>query len=164
MAETAAKGLTPLARLALALVIIFLLVGFYWYGFDAETRNRMWEQLVDRPTDKMKFRFFLQPVMSGLAAFREGVQDARLGRAPYFWSLLTHPDDRLERLSEGLVSTARVILLGLAMDLVYQWLALGTFFPGEAVIVALALAFLPYVLLRGPFGRLARIWVKPDAK
>ena len=87
-----------------------------------------------------------------------------LGRAPYFWSLLTHPDDRLERLSEGLVSTARVILLGLAMDLVYQWLVLGTFFPGEAVIVALALAFLPYVLLRGPFGRLARIWVKPDAK
>jgi hypothetical protein len=164
MAETAAKGLTPLARLALALVVAFLIIGFYWYGFDEQTRNRMWEQLIDRPTDKMKFRFLLQPVMSALAALREGVEDARMGRAPYFWSLLTHPADRLERLSEGLVSTARVILLGLAMDIIYQWLVLGTFFPGEAVIVALALAFLPYVLLRGPFGRLARIWVKPDAK
>ena len=164
MAETATKGLTPLARLALVLIVVFLVTGFYWYGFDAETRNRMWEQLVERPTEKMKFRFLLQPLMSALAAFRDAVEDAKLGRAPYFWSLLTHPSDRVERLGEGLVSTARVILLGLAMDIVYQWFVLGTFFPGEAVIVALALAFLPYVLLRGPFGRLARLWVRPDAK
>jgi hypothetical protein len=102
--------------------------------------------------------------MSALAAFRDAKEDARLGRAPYFWSLLTHPAHRLELLSEGLAATARVILLGLAMDVIYQWLALGTFYPGEAVVVALALAFLPYVLLRGPFGRLARIWIKPQAK
>jgi hypothetical protein len=164
MTEATVKRLTPLARFALALVIVFLIIGFLWYGFDAETRSRMWEQLVARPSEKMRFRFLLQPAMSGLAALREGVKDARSGRAPYFWSLLTHPGDRIERLSEGLVATARVILLGLAMDLIYQWLVLGTFFPGEAVIVALALAFLPYVLLRGPFGRLARIWVKPDLR
>jgi len=42
MGETATKGLTPLARLALVLIVVFLVTGFYWYGFDAETRNRMW--------------------------------------------------------------------------------------------------------------------------
>jgi hypothetical protein len=162
MAEAATKGLTPHARLALALLIVFSILGFYWYGFDEETRGRIWDQLIARPTEKMKFRFLLQPVMSGLAAFRDARRDAKLSRAPYFWSLLTNPSDRIERLSEGLVATARVILLGLVMDIIYQWLVLGTFYPGEAVIVALALAFVPYLLLRGPFGRLARIWVKPN--
>jgi hypothetical protein len=164
MAGATAQRLTPLARLALAILVAFVVVGFLWYDFDEETRRRVWTQLIQRPTEKMKFRFLLQPLMSGLAAFRDGREDAKLGRAPYFWSLLTHPGDRIERLSEGLVATARVILLGLAMDAIYQWLVLGTFYPGEAVIVALTLAFLPYVLLRGPFGRLARIWAKPDPR
>ena len=128
-----------------------------------ETRNRMWEQLVERPTDKMKFRFLLQPVMSALAAFRDGVHDAKTRPRALFLVAADHPATASSGSREGLVSTARVILLGLVMDIVYQWLVLGTFFPGEAVIVALALAFLPYVLLRGPFGRLARIWVKPEA-
>jgi hypothetical protein len=33
---------------------------------------------------------------------------------------------------------------------------LKTFYPGEAVIVAIALAFFPYLLLRGPIARVAR--------
>jgi hypothetical protein len=33
---------------------------------------------------------------------------------------------------------------------------LKTFYPGEAVIVAIALAFFPYLLLRGPIARIAR--------
>jgi hypothetical protein len=35
-------------------------------------------------------------------------------------------------------------------------IVLKTFYPGEAVIVAAALAFVPYVLLRGPIARIAR--------
>ena len=47
------------------------------------------------------------------------------------------------------------ILLGLCMDVIYQAIVLKTFYPGEAVIVALALAFLPYLLLRGPIAHRA---------
>jgi hypothetical protein len=36
---------------------------------------------------------------------------------------------------------------------------LKTFYPGEAVIVAVALAFFPYLLLRGPIDRIARWWL-----
>ena len=72
--------------------------------------------------------------------------------------MLTHPEELGGRLREGLISSARIILLGLAMDTIYQFVVLGTFHPGEAAIVALLLAFVPYVLLRGPFARLAYWW------
>jgi hypothetical protein len=57
------------------------------------------------------------------------------------------------------ISTGRVLLLGLVMDTVYQFIELKSFYPTEAVIVAILLAFLPYVLLRGPIDRIARWWV-----
>jgi hypothetical protein len=31
----------------------------------------------------MTFRFMLQPAMAAIAAFRDGIGDARLGRLPY---------------------------------------------------------------------------------
>ena len=36
---------------------------------------------------------------------------------------------------------------------------LGTFYPGEAVIITLILAVIPYVILRGPIARIARWWM-----
>ena len=42
------------------------------------------------------------------------------------------------------------------MDTVYQLIELKTFYPAEAAIVAVVLAFLPYMLLRGPIARIAR--------
>ena len=52
-----------------------------------------------------------------------------------------------------------VIGLGLVMDAIYQWRVLGTFYPGEAFIVVLLLAFFPYLLMRGPVDRIARWWM-----
>jgi hypothetical protein len=44
------------------------------------------------------------------------------------------------------------------MDSIYQVIVLKTFFPVESVIVALTLAFVPYLILRGPIARIARWW------
>jgi hypothetical protein len=145
-----------LTRLVIVLLVAFTAVGIFWYGFSEEVRHRVWQQLIERPGGPMTFRFILQPAMAAIAALRDGVKDARTGRSPYFWTLLTNPFARGHRLYEGLISTARVILLGLCMDAIYQWIVLKTFYPGEAVIVAVALAFFPYLLLRGPIARLAR--------
>jgi hypothetical protein len=145
-----------LTRLVIVLLVAFTAVGLFWYGFSEEVRHRVWQQLIERPGGPMTFRFILQPAMAAIAALRDGVKDARTGRSPYFWTLLTNPFARSHRLYEGLISTARVILLGLCMDAIYQWIVLKTFYPGEAVIVAVALAFFPYLLLRGPIARLAR--------
>jgi hypothetical protein len=88
--------------------------------------------------------------MAGIAALHDGMADARLGRTPYMWSLLTRSSRWFGRLEEGGISTARVLLLGLIMDTIYQLIVLKTFYPAEAVIVAIVLAFIPYLLLRGP--------------
>jgi hypothetical protein len=45
------------------------------------------------------------------------------------------------------------------MDVIYQFIEFDTFHPAEAVIIALLLAFVPYVLLRGPIARIARWWI-----
>ena len=106
----------------------------------------------------MKFRFILQPVMATIAALHDGMTDARIGRSPYLWTILTNRAHRAGRLREGLISTARVILLGLAMDTIYQIIVFKAFYPVETVIVAFLLAFVPYLLLRGPIARVAHWW------
>jgi len=158
MKETASKSQVLTARLVVVLIIAFIVVGAVWYGFSTEVRQRVWENLVNRPGGPMTFRIILQPIMAAVAALRDGLNDAKLGRTPYLWALFTNPSERAGLLLEGLISTARIILLGLAMDVIYQAIVLKTFYPGEAVIVALALAFLPYLLLRGPIARIAHRW------
>jgi hypothetical protein len=156
MIETAPKSQILLARLVVALMIALIVVGAIWYGFSAEVRQRAWQDLLERPTQLMSFRFILQPVMAAIAALRDGLADARLGRSPYFWTVLTNRSERVGRLQEGLISTARVLFLGLCMDTIYQLIVLKAFYPVEAIIVAIALAFVPYLLLRGPVARIAR--------
>ncbi len=87
-----------------------------------------------------------------------GSADARTGRTPFFAGALTDPAQRTVRLNEALVATARIILLGLVMDGIYQAIEFKSFHPAEAVIIALVLAFVPYLLLRGLIARAARWW------
>ncbi len=147
-----------LAQVVWALVILFLLAGLALYGLSGEVLTRIWQNLIERPGGPMTFRIILQPVMATVAAALAGVHDARAGRSPYFWSILRDPRQRGPRLQEGMVATARIILLGLVMDVIYQIVVFDTFHPGEAAIVALLLAFVPYLLLRGPVARFAAWW------
>jgi hypothetical protein len=134
----------------------FIVLGVVWYGFSAEVWSRIWRDVVDRPGGPMMFRIILQPAMATLAALYDGIKDAKLNRSPYFWTVLSDPTKRIGRLREGLLSTARIILLGLGMDAIYQYKVFDTFYPGEAALVALLLAFIPYLLLRGPIARIAQ--------
>jgi hypothetical protein len=157
MEKTASKTEILLVQVAIILLIAFTAFGVVLYGFSDEVRHRVWEQLIARPTGPMAFRFILQPVMAGIAALRDGIEDAKSQRSAFFWTLLlTNPSQSGGRLREGLIATARIILLGLGMDVIYQLIVLKTFYPGEAVIVAIALAFFPYLLLRGPIARIVR--------
>jgi hypothetical protein len=154
------------ARIAVGLIVGLLALGAVWYGFSFENLDRLWKDILDRPGGPMTFRFILQPAMAILAAARDGVRDARLGRRPYFWALIrgvTDPAGRSGRLWEGIISTARISILGVVMDTVYQWVVFKTFYPGQAAVIAILLAFVPYLLLRGPFERLALHWVAGPA-
>jgi hypothetical protein len=155
MAETASNSQIFMARLVVGLIVAFLVAGLVTFGFSGEVRDRVWHDLLERPSHLFRFRFILQPVMAGIAALHDGLADAKMGRAPYLWSLITRSSRRLGLLEQGVISTARVLLLGLVMDAMYQLIVLKTFYPAEAAIVAIALAFVPYLLLRGPIARFA---------
>jgi hypothetical protein len=158
MAGAPSRSQVLVARTAIAALAILLALGLLIYGFSADVHQRLWQDIFDRPGGPMSFRFILQPLMAAIAAFHDGAQDARLGRQPYLTRLLSGSSDRSDLLSEAVLSTGRIILLGLAMDGIYQYVVLNTFYPGEMVVIALALALVPYLLLRGPFSRLAAWW------
>jgi hypothetical protein len=159
MTENASKTQIRLAWLAGLLVLALILVGGVWHGVSPADFRRLWQNILDRPGGPMTFRFILQPTMAAIAALHDGVKDARAGRSPFFWTVLSNSAKREGRLREGLISTAQIILLGIAMDTIYQIIVLETFYPAEAAIIAIVLAFVPYALLRGPIERVARWWL-----
>jgi len=121
--------------------------------------SRFWTDLLARPAGPFAFRFVLQPVVAIVLALRDGVKDAQTGRSPYFWTVLRDPAQRRERLVEGLKATGRIIAFGIGIDAVYQFKVFGTFYPGEALVIALVLGFVPYLVIRGPADRIARQWI-----
>ncbi len=118
--------------------------------------SRFSGELLGRMDGPFSFRFILQPVMAVFYAYRDGVKDARAGRPLYSLWLFTHPDQRGPMLRDGFTAVGRVIALGVIMDLAYQVMVLGSFRPLELIVVVLVLAFIPYLLLRGPINRLVR--------
>lgn len=118
---------------------------------------RVGHQLLARVSGPLKFRLVLQPAMAAFFAIREGLADARAGKTPYFWCLLSDPAQRVNMLEEGWKSVGRVFILALLMDVVYQIIELRFVYVGEAIIVAFVLAILPYLILRGLVTRLARM-------
>lgn len=158
MAELEAQELRLLARFVLALAILLVIAGMVWHGVSIGVFQRIWRDLMERPGGPMSFRFILQPSMAAVTAIIDGLRDARIVRSPFFRALLFEPHHRIPRLVEAFNAIARIILLGLVMDVVYQLIAFHHFYPAEAVIVALVLAVVPYLVLRGLITRGARRW------
>jgi hypothetical protein len=129
-----------------------------------ELFTRFWSDLIGRIGGPMSFRLLLQPAMAMTFAIRDGLKDAREGRPAYFYSLSTDPANRRSRLRDAFKAVSRVFTFAIIMDLIYQEIVLRWFYPLQALIVAFVLAFLPYILLRGPVNRIARLLKrKPEA-
>jgi hypothetical protein len=118
--------------------------------------SRFFSELIGREHGPLSFRFILQPLMAAFYAYRDGKKDAQLGRPPYFWDVSTHSGQRRALLREGERSVQRVMLFAVLMDVIYQVIVFRAFHPLQTVVVVLVLAFLPYLLLRGPFNRFLR--------
>ena len=117
---------------------------------------RIVENMTDRVSGPLQFRLLLQPVMAAIFAIRSGLLDARTGKPPYFWGMMCNPEQRADMLKDGWKSVGKVFVLALALDVVYQVIVQRFVYPGEAIIVAFALAILPYLILRGVVTRIAR--------
>lgn len=121
--------------------------------------NRIWQDLAARGSGPLAMRLVLQPIMSLIFAARDGIRDARQGNPAYFWALLTDPEHRHDRIKEAWKSVGKIFILAVILDVAYQLIVYGRIHPTETLIVATALAIVPYVLLRGPLKRIASHWV-----
>jgi hypothetical protein len=118
---------------------------------------RMWREVAARPSGPMAFRFYLQPAMAILAAVHDGLMDARTGARAYFWSIFVDRTQRRRQLLEGWRAVRKIFVLAMVMDLLYQAFVIKAFRPVQAFDVAVLLAILPYLCVRGPVNRLARL-------
>lgn len=117
--------------------------------------NRIAENLAGRIGGPMQFRIIVQPLVASIIAVRAGLRDAREGKPPFSWAPVFHTKQRRELLRDGWKNIARVVVAAMVLDIVYQVKELRMFYPGEAVLVAILLAVVPYALLRAPASRLA---------
>jgi hypothetical protein len=121
---------------------------------------RVWENLVGRMDGPMHLRVFLQPTVAAILAVRAGITDARRGRPVFFWSILTNRDHRRELVRQGWQDISKVFCVALVLDVIYQLITHRSVYPLELLISATLLAIVPYLLIRGPVSRIARLWLR----
>ena len=124
--------------------------------------SRVGTQLLARVSGPMKFRLVLQPCMAAFFAIRSGLADAKAGKRPYFWALLSDPGQREDMLKDGWKSVGRIFILAVVLDIVYQLIVMHFVYPGEVIIVAFILAIVPYLIVRGLVTRFARSRMTPS--
>ncbi len=158
MSNASRQELGGLPKLVIAIGLVLIAAGVLWHGVTVAVIERIWTSLFERSSGPLSFRFILQPSMAAIAAIHDVVKLVRARRAPTVQTVTDIPGRRVQLLREGLNATARIILLGLAMDLIYQLLVFKTFYPVEALIIAVLLAFVPYLLVRVLLAPIARQW------
>jgi hypothetical protein len=104
-----------------------------------------------------RFRFILQPLVAVILGTFNGLADARAGVPPYIYALLFHRDLRRDLARTGLSTIANLLLMGILLDLIFQWIILGVAHPGAALILGPVLIVGPYSLARAISNRLARL-------
>jgi hypothetical protein len=124
--------------------------GFYLFS------RAFLEDIPKRLTGPGRFRFVLQPLIATILGIRGGLADARAGRPPYLYGLLMQRRLRRELLRSGFETVVNLLLMGILMDAVCQWLILGASYPGAALVVGPVLIGGPYALARALANRFAR--------
>ena len=100
-----------------------------------------------------RFRFLLQPTMAIVLGVAAGRADARAGRPPYLRALVFGGNGRGRLLRGALGDIAKLLLAGVLVDSVCQWLILGASYPGAALVVGPVLIAAPYAMARALANR-----------
>lgn len=126
--------------------------------------EELWQRfvgdLVGRLDGPLHFRFIIQPLMAIIFATLDGRKDAKDGKPAYGWAVFTNPEHRKDLLKDGWKHFGKIFILAIILDAIYQLKVQHAFYPVEALLTALVLAVLPYMLLRGPVNRLMCLFRK----
>ncbi len=121
-----------------------------------ESLNRGLEQLLSRSSGPLHCRLVIQPIISTILAIRAGLRDAREGQPAFFWAILTNPAERRRLIHSGWKDVGKIFIIAIVLDTIYQVIMLRTFYIIQALIAAITVALIPYILIRGPVTRLTR--------
>jgi hypothetical protein len=91
-----------------------------------------------------------------ILGIRSGLADARVGRPPYLYGVLRQRRLRRELLRSGFETVVNLLLMGILLEAVCQWLILGASYPGAALVVGPVLIGGPYAIARALLNRFAR--------
>ena len=127
-------------------------------SFVLDNLKRAIEQLLGRASGPMHFRLLMQPVMASILAIRAGIRDARDGSPVFLWGFLTNRAERGKLAKSAWKDIGKIFCLAIILDAVYQGIQLHAFFPLQTLLVAIGVAVVPYVVLRGPVTRLIRMF------
>jgi len=122
----------------------------------SEVFSRGFQQLVERMSGPFHFRLLITPAVAIVYAIRAGLRDAREAHPPFLWEILTRPEERQRLRRSWLNDIGKMIVVVFVIDAAYQVFVLRFFYVVQALILVVALAMLPYALVRGITNRLAR--------
>lgn len=118
---------------------------------------RVWTDITSGAHAPLSFRLIIQPLVAAFFAILAGIQDARAGRPLFFWAIvMSDPVRRQELVREGWKHIGKVFIAAIVVDAVYQMIVHRWVYPFEALMVAVILAVLPYLAMRGLVNRILR--------
>ena len=118
---------------------------------------RVWENLYARLTGPMNLRLIIQPTVATILALRAGLQDAHHNREPFLWSVFWNSGHRRELFRQAWKDIGKVFVLATILDAIYQLIVHRGVYILELLITAVTLAIVPYILVRGPVNRIAKM-------
>lgn len=111
------------------------------------------EMLVGRASGPLTPRLIFQPTVAVILAIRSSIRDARESRMP---PVLTNPLTRRALIRHGWKDVRQVFVIALLLDVVYELIVYRWIYPLQVLLVAIVLALIPYILVRGLISRIVR--------
>lgn len=114
------------------------------------------EHLLGRTAGPLNFRLLVMPLVVTFFAVRAAMRDARRGQPPFFRTFLVQPGERGRLVRSALKDVGKILVVAIVLDTTYQVLVLKSFYLGELLIVVMATALLPYLVVRSAVSLLMR--------
>ena len=118
--------------------------------------SRGFDELLGRFSGPLNFRLVVMPTVVTILAIRADLRDARENRPGLLGAFFIDPIERRRLFRSAVKDIGRIFLVAVVLDTAYQLVVLRAFHIGQALIVAVVCAVVPYVLVRGPITRLVR--------
>jgi hypothetical protein len=112
--------------------------------------------IIDVASGRGQFRFILQPLVAIFFGARLGIADAKEGKEPFLWRLITQSKGRAQLIKATATDLIVPFSVAVVVDGILQYLTLGYVRPLVALVTGAILIWLPYTMSRALTNRIVR--------